>query len=56
MCRTTRCQLAEYKHIVEIEFIDAIPKSASGKILRRTLRDMQRERCKSAATAATAQQ
>ena len=29
-----------HKHIKEIEFIDEIPKSASGKILRRILRDM----------------
>jgi len=28
-----------HKHIKEIEFTDAIPKSASGKILRRVLRD-----------------
>lgn len=28
-----------HKHVKEIEFIDAIPKSASGKILRRILRD-----------------
>ncbi|OQV09718.1 AMP-binding enzyme domain-containing protein [Cladophialophora immunda] len=30
---------ARYKWIAEIEFIDEIPKSASGKILRRVLRD-----------------
>ena len=32
-----------YKAVKEIEFIDEIPKSASGKILRRVLRDMARK-------------
>jgi acyl-coenzyme A synthetase/AMP-(fatty) acid ligase len=31
--------VASYKHIRLVEFTDAIPKSASGKILRRVLRD-----------------
>lgn len=31
--------MAPYKKIKEVEFIDAIPKSASGKILRRMLKD-----------------
>jgi len=31
-----------YKGVKEIEFTDAIPKSASGKILRRILRDKSR--------------
>lgn len=31
-----------------IEFIDVIPKSASGKILRRLLRDQEREKRKKA--------
>lgn len=36
---------ARYKWITGgIEFLDAIPKSPSGKILRRLLRDRERER------------
>ena len=34
---------ARHKWLKEIEFIDAIPKSPSGKILRRLLRDKDRE-------------
>ncbi|KAK5692289.1 hypothetical protein LTR17_025418 [Elasticomyces elasticus] len=37
-----RQQKVRYKAVKEIEFIDAIPKSASGKILRRVLRDKSR--------------
>ena len=34
-----RGKVAGFKQIREIEFIDRIPKSRSGKILRRVLRD-----------------
>lgn len=32
-----------HKHVTEIEFADEIPKSASGKILRRVLRDREKQ-------------
>jgi 4-coumarate--CoA ligase len=35
--------VATYKHIRLVEFTDEIPKSASGKILRRFLRDEARK-------------
>lgn len=34
-------KVAHYKEIREVEFVDEIPKSASGKILRRVLRDRE---------------
>lgn len=37
-------QVAPYKKVRRIEFVDAIPKSPSGKILRRLLRDHERAR------------
>lgn len=33
-----------YKWLVEVEFVDKIPKSAAGKLLRRVLRDRERTR------------
>ena len=36
-----RERVAGYKQIREVEFIDAIPKSGSGKILRRALREKE---------------
>lgn len=32
-----------YKHLVAVEFIEAIPKNPSGKLLRRFLRDRAKE-------------
>eukprot|EP00123_Amoebidium_parasiticum_P013737 comp22123_c1_seq2/m.32345 comp22123_c1_seq2/g.32345 ORF comp22123_c1_seq2/g.32345 comp22123_c1_seq2/m.32345 type:complete len:576 (-) comp22123_c1_seq2:371-2098(-) len=43
--------LSEYKHLVEIEYIDAIPKTPSGKILRRILRDKEKEKAAQAQAA-----
>jgi long-chain acyl-CoA synthetase len=37
-------KLAGYKKIHQVEFIDAIPKVASGKILRRELKERERQR------------
>jgi acyl-coenzyme A synthetase/AMP-(fatty) acid ligase len=39
-------RVAPYKKVREIEFVDAIPKTPSGKILRREL--IERERAKNA--------
>jgi len=36
-------RVAPHKKVRQVEFIDAIPKSASGKILRRELRDRERQ-------------
>jgi long-chain acyl-CoA synthetase len=37
-------RLATYKHVRELEFIDAIPRNPSGKILRRVLKEQERQR------------
>jgi acyl-coenzyme A synthetase/AMP-(fatty) acid ligase len=41
-------RVAPYKKLRDVEFIDAIPKTASGKILRRDL--IEQERAKSTPT------
>ena len=42
-------RVAPYKKVRIVEFIDAIPKSPSGKILRRELIERERERVPSLA-------
>ncbi|KAJ3337027.1 hypothetical protein HDU93_001746 [Gonapodya sp. JEL0774] len=43
--KKVHADLAKHKHITGgVELLEAIPKTASGKILRRTLRDMEREK------------
>ncbi len=37
-------KLATFKNVREIEFIDAIPRNPSGKILRRILKERERQR------------
>jgi long-chain acyl-CoA synthetase len=39
-----RGRLAGYKTLHHVEFVDAIPKTASGKILRRVLKEQERQR------------
>ena len=39
-----RGRLATYKSLQEVEFVDAIPKTASGKILRRVLKEQERKK------------
>jgi long-chain acyl-CoA synthetase len=39
-----RGRLAGYKTLHEVQFVDAIPKTASGKILRRVLKEEERKR------------
>ena len=39
-----RSQLAPYEYPKEIEFIDALPMTTTGKVLRRVLRDLEAER------------
>lgn len=43
-------QVAPYKKLREVEFVAAIPKTPSGKILRRELRDKERKACADAMT------
>lgn len=42
LLKFTRDNKVRYKAVRELEFIDVIPKSASGKILRRMLRDKEK--------------
>jgi len=44
-------RLAGYKRVREVEFVLAIPKTASGKVLRRVLIEAEREKVAAAATA-----
>jgi long-chain acyl-CoA synthetase len=37
-------KLASYKNVREIEFIDAIPRNPSGKILRRILKEQEQQK------------
>jgi long-chain acyl-CoA synthetase len=37
-------KLATYKNVRELEFIDSIPRNPSGKILRRVLKELERQR------------
>ncbi len=37
-------KLATYKHVREIEYIETIPRNPSGKILRRVLKELERQR------------
>ena len=39
-----RGQLAPYEYPKEIEFIDELPMTTTGKVLRRVLRDLEQER------------
>ena len=36
-------KLATYKNVREVEFIEAIPRNPSGKILRRVLKEQARQ-------------
>jgi len=37
-------RIADYKRVREVEFIEKVPRTASGKILRRELADLERRR------------
>ncbi len=47
-------KVAPHKKIRKLQFIDAIPKSASGKILRRVLIDQERAAAEASGTLAPA--
>jgi acetyl-CoA synthetase len=47
-----RGQLAPYEYPKEIEFIDALPMTTTGKVQRRVLRLQEEERARAAAGAA----
>jgi len=40
-------QVASFKQVREVEFVDSIPKNPSGKILRRLLVEQEREKAQS---------
>jgi long-chain acyl-CoA synthetase len=44
LMRWVNNKLATYKSIHEIEFIDTIPRNPSGKILRRILKEQERQK------------
>lgn len=44
LIRYVREKKVRYKAVKEVEFVEVIPKSASGKILRRILRDQQKDK------------
>ena len=47
-------RLAGYKRVREVEFVTTIPKTASGKVLRRVLIEAEREKVKAQSAAASA--
>jgi long-chain acyl-CoA synthetase len=47
-------RLAGYKRVREVEFVTTIPKTASGKVLRRVLIEAEREKAKAQSAAAAA--
>jgi acyl-coenzyme A synthetase/AMP-(fatty) acid ligase len=40
----TNDQLATFKNVREIEFIDAIPRNPTGKVLRRVLKEREQQK------------
>ena len=42
-----KSRISDYKRVREVEFIDKVPRTASGKILRREL--LEKERARAAA-------